>query len=183
MRIQRLCPYLVGDVYITTLAGDPANVWDGTEWEQIEDAFLLACGSNYAAGSTGGAANHTLSVDELPGHTHSYDKPNANTGGCTLTVDQLPSHTHGSKRIVGGASVLAWTGSSCHGSVTQSGMNYNQASPGSGNRFGVKYITLDDTHTHDSVGGGRLTAIRSVRLRRAAARRAPARRSLRCPRT
>lgn len=36
----------------------------GGEWEQIKDVFTLAAGDTYAAGSTGGEAEHTLTSDE-----------------------------------------------------------------------------------------------------------------------
>jgi len=42
----------------------------GGTWERIQDTFLLAAGSTYAAGSTGGEATHTLTVDEMPSHSH-----------------------------------------------------------------------------------------------------------------
>ena len=43
----------------------PANLFGGT-WEQIKDRFLLACGSTYKAGATGGEATHSLTKDEIP---------------------------------------------------------------------------------------------------------------------
>ena len=44
-------------------------IYNGT-WEQIKDVFLLAAGDNYIAGSTGGEATHTLTIDEMPKHSH-----------------------------------------------------------------------------------------------------------------
>lgn len=44
-------------------------IYIGT-WEQIKDVFLLAAGDNYIAGSTGGEATHTLTVNEMPKHSH-----------------------------------------------------------------------------------------------------------------
>lgn len=32
--------------------------------------FLLACGNTYSNGATGGEATHTLTVDEMPSHSH-----------------------------------------------------------------------------------------------------------------
>lgn len=61
--------YRVGDIYITTNSTSPAEIFGGT-WERIEDRFLLAAGSTYAAGSTGGEASHTLTIDEMPSHRH-----------------------------------------------------------------------------------------------------------------
>lgn len=64
-----LALYPVGAVYISENSTSPASLFGGT-WEQIEDRFLLAAGSTYAAGSAGGEATHTLTVVELPKHSH-----------------------------------------------------------------------------------------------------------------
>lgn len=53
------CPYAVGDVYITSKAGNPSTRWPGTSWTQIKDCFLLAAGDSYKAGSTGGSKTHS----------------------------------------------------------------------------------------------------------------------------
>lgn len=58
----------------------PATLFGGT-WERIQDRFLLAAGSSYAAGSTGGAATHKLTTNEIPSHTHKVKWYNAETGG------------------------------------------------------------------------------------------------------
>ena len=42
----------------------------GGTWEQLQDRFLLAAGTTYSAGSTGGESSHTLTADEMPVHTH-----------------------------------------------------------------------------------------------------------------
>lgn len=61
--------YPVGSIYISTASTNPGTLFGGT-WQRIEDTFLLAAGTSYAAGSTGGEASHTLTVEEIPGHTH-----------------------------------------------------------------------------------------------------------------
>ena len=48
----------------------PASLFGGT-WEQLKDRFLLGAGGSYAAGSMGGEADHTLTIDEMPYHNHS----------------------------------------------------------------------------------------------------------------
>lgn len=61
--------YPVGSIYITTEAGNPATRFGGT-WVQIKDTFLLAAGDTYTKGSTGGEAEHLLTSEEMPVHTH-----------------------------------------------------------------------------------------------------------------
>lgn len=50
---------------------DPGALFGGT-WSRIQGRFLLAAGGGYSAGSTGGEAEHTLTVDEIPSHNHSF---------------------------------------------------------------------------------------------------------------
>ena len=61
--------YPVGSIYMSANATNPTTLFGG-EWEQIKDTFLLSCGDKYTAGSTGGEESHTLTVDEMPKHTH-----------------------------------------------------------------------------------------------------------------
>lgn len=70
--------YPVGSIYISANSTSPASLFGGT-WEQIQDVFLLAAGSKYQFGSTGGEATHKLTVDEMPSHTHSMISPAVNT--------------------------------------------------------------------------------------------------------
>ena len=55
----------VGSIYQSVLPTDPSELFGGT-WQQIKDVFLMAAGDKYAAGSTGGEAQHTLTEAELP---------------------------------------------------------------------------------------------------------------------
>lgn len=61
--------YPVGAIYISVSSTSPATLFGGT-WEQLKDTFILAAGDTYAAGSTGGEATHTLTVNEIPSHSH-----------------------------------------------------------------------------------------------------------------
>ena len=54
---------------ISTNDINPSTLFTGT-WEKIENRFLLASGSSYQLGSTGGEATHKLTINELPSHTH-----------------------------------------------------------------------------------------------------------------
>lgn len=56
--------YPVGSLYMSVNDVSPEVLFGG-EWEQIEDRFLLAAGSTYDAGTTGGATSQTI-----PDHRH-----------------------------------------------------------------------------------------------------------------
>lgn len=64
-----LSVYPVGSIYMSVNSASPATLFGGT-WEQIKDTFLLSAGDTYEAGSTGGEAEHTLTVNEMPNHKH-----------------------------------------------------------------------------------------------------------------
>ena len=63
--------YPVGSIYISVNNTNPCNYFGGV-WERIKDTFLLSAGDTYNAGSTGGEATHTLTVDEIPTHNHTF---------------------------------------------------------------------------------------------------------------
>lgn len=88
-----LTAYPVGSIYISVNSTNPNTLFGGT-WEQLKDVFLLAAGDTYSAGSTGGEATHTLTIEEMPSHTHSaavkaynipsgYDSAGGATSGST----------------------------------------------------------------------------------------------------
>ena len=66
--------YPVGAIYTSTSNTNPVELFGFGTWEQIKDVFLLAAGDSYAAGSVGGEAAHTLTVDEMPSHAHHYKR-------------------------------------------------------------------------------------------------------------
>ena len=72
--------YPVGSIYINANDVNPATLFGGT-WEKIQDRFLLASSSTYAAGATGGAASISVT-------------PQGTVGGHALTVPELPKHIH-----------------------------------------------------------------------------------------
>lgn len=50
----------------------PASFIGGT-WERIEGRFIMGASDTYPAGSTGGSATHTQTVDEIAPHKHYYN--------------------------------------------------------------------------------------------------------------
>lgn len=84
--------YPVGSIYMSANNTDPALLFGGT-WQRISGKFLLSADSSHAAGTTGGAASHTLTAAELPSHNHSLNNH-------THTV---PAHTHSASTASAGA--------------------------------------------------------------------------------
>lgn len=61
--------YPVGSVYICWSHVSPATLFGGT-WVRIQNAFLWGCDEDGEIGITGGEKTHTLTVNELPKHSH-----------------------------------------------------------------------------------------------------------------
>lgn len=72
LTIQENCmnPYPIGAIYMSVDSTNPSTLFGGI-WEQIKDRFILGVGDTYSNGATGGEANHTLTVSEMPSHNHS----------------------------------------------------------------------------------------------------------------
>ena len=55
-------------------------IYGGTSWSKIEGRFLLGASSSHAVNSTGGSETVTLTVQQIPSHTHTYAASYQNTG-------------------------------------------------------------------------------------------------------
>jgi hypothetical protein len=111
--------YPVGSIYLSLDPTDPATRFGGV-WERIENAFLLAASTVHPAGESGGEEKHTLTVDEIPPHTHSVHY-GIDTGrpGFAATVISDASYTANLVNSAGGGqphnnmppylSVYMWT--------------------------------------------------------------------------
>lgn len=64
--------YPVGSIYMSMSATNPATLFGVGTWKRISQGRMLlgADDSTYKAGATGGEATHTLSVNEIPAHSH-----------------------------------------------------------------------------------------------------------------
>lgn len=60
----------VGFVLTLYSHADPNTMYPGTTWVRIQNAFLWAVDGDGDIGTTGGSKTHTLTVDELPSHSH-----------------------------------------------------------------------------------------------------------------
>ena len=66
--------YPVGSIYISVNSINPNSLFGFGTWEQIKDKFLLAAGDIHGAGEIGGEESHTLTSDEIPSHSHQFNR-------------------------------------------------------------------------------------------------------------
>jgi len=133
--------YPVGSIYLSVNATDPATLFGGT-WQRIQDMFLLAAGSTYAAGTTGGQTTVSLTTANLPAHTH---------GSKTLTGGFRARH-YGTGTDTGAQ--LVFTPSGIVDINANTGTIGKVNIGGAGNTGGYEQVTVNATHEHESVGGG-----------------------------
>lgn len=97
-------------------------MWGGT-WQAVTDKFILAAGSQFLVGGTGGEVTHTLTVDEMPSHQH--DK-------LIITMDKDYEITY-SNTLYPGDGMSAAIGvngnPSMHTSITGGGQPHNNMPP------------------------------------------------------
>lgn len=83
--------YPIGSIYISTNSKNPSEIFGGT-WERIKGKMLIGVDEDdddfNTSGKTGGEKEHTLTVDEMPSHTHSAKYlAGATTGTSRYIVD------------------------------------------------------------------------------------------------
>ena len=93
----------VGSIFITMSNSNPNSLLGGGTWTKIQGKFLLATSSSYTVGNTYGSMTKTLSVSNLPGHTHGFttgsDGAHTHTASTSNTGNH--SHTRGNMNITG----------------------------------------------------------------------------------
>ena len=118
-----LAAHPVGSLYWTSKNENPAVTFGGT-WKQITDKFVLAAGSTYKAESTGGAPTVTLTVANLPSHSHTFTP-----SGTVKSTFTGASHSHtftpsGSISNTKAGGVISTNGIHSHG-ISDPGHKHN----------------------------------------------------------
>ena len=86
--------YPVGSIYMSAVNVSPASFLGGT-WQAIEQGrMLMAAGSSWQAGTTGGAVYHTLTVAEMPAHDHSATETAAGAHAHGASTGTAGAHAH-----------------------------------------------------------------------------------------
>lgn len=84
---QTVCPFPVGYIYQSYNSTSPANIYGGS-WTQITGRFLYCDNGTW----TGGSNTHTLSISEMPSHSHASSVP----GGAALYINGQGNIRYGS---------------------------------------------------------------------------------------
>lgn len=87
--------YPIGSIYLSVSSINPSVLFGGT-WEQIQDKFMLAAGTTYPAGTSGGNASH---VHSSAAHSHTIAAHTHTSAPHTHSVNAhshtSAAHTHG----------------------------------------------------------------------------------------
>lgn len=118
-----LAVHPVGSIFLSTDGAEPAELYGGT-WEQIKDAFLLAAGDTYAAGSTGGSANHNHSIGDMFASLYYMgDYVDYNYSGNTAWSPNYKNTSPGGTSVTETSGITYYGGATVYGSPTKEANN------------------------------------------------------------
>jgi prefoldin subunit 5 len=86
--------YPVGSIYMSVNPTDPAYLFGGS-WVALKDRFLVGAGGSYSVTAEGGEARHTLTLEEMPLHSH-IQQATSNYDGWARKQVQAVGSTSGS---------------------------------------------------------------------------------------
>ena len=78
---------------------DPNVHFEGTTWERIYDAFLYSVPQGQTSNVTGGEAEHTLTVDEMPSHNQKIAV--ADTASGNISAPNMIRYSNSSTAYLG----------------------------------------------------------------------------------
>ena len=156
-----LCPYKVGDVYVTTNTANPGDLWSGTSWTKLEGRFLKATNGGETPKTMGGSNSKTLSVANMPSHTHSVwiNESGYHTHSQEAHAHTQPAHVHymqeQNTRSEGG-----WGGGNLFPAANSNRVHNLKTEPAGGENTGGAQPTIygNGNHSHSAgigySGGG-----------------------------
>ena len=128
-------------------AGDGSSTFN---LPNFKDRFLVGAGNLYSLGSTGGLANVTLGIGNLPSHNHAVNDPGhthtVTDPGHTHTVTD-PGHNHTSAVTASNVTTGSAAGGATAGNTgtSMTGISLNSALTGVTNVTNTTGITTADT--------------------------------------
>ena len=83
--------YPIGSYYWSSNNKSPSEIFGGS-WTKINGRFLFASDSNHYVGETGGEERVALKINEIPSHSHYYDRFRYDN---THSGDYIPGNSEG----------------------------------------------------------------------------------------
>ena len=148
--------YPVGAYYISSEPTSPATLFGGT-WVRVENRMILAAGSSYTAGSTGGSATKTLSVANMPTHSHSCSSIGNHThtrGTMNITGNFGGTDVQGGFYGNGAFAITSWGNYRDAGGEYESNYGKNMSFDASRNWSGATSSNGNHQHTIGNNGNG-----------------------------
>ncbi|MCQ2563865.1 MAG: hypothetical protein MJ128_05205 [Mogibacterium sp.] len=134
--------YPVGSYYETSDTSFNPNVtWGGTWQLETEGLVHISAGTNYP-------------VSGAPTDTKDGGDTTSATGNHTLTTSEIPAHTHGQRSLTGNWYCVNLNSVTADGIMSKAAYSSSAYTGFSSNNRAGSKVTINATHTHDSVGGG-----------------------------
>lgn len=106
--------YPVGSIYMSYSHNNPAVMFGGT-WTRLTGGFLWASQNGDIIGQTGGEKTHTLTVNELPAHTHTVAV--ANTASGSNTASNMARYNSNASSYIGSVISTSTGGGAAHNNM------------------------------------------------------------------
>lgn len=153
--------YPVGSIYMNVSNVNPATIFGGS-WEEIQGRFLLGRSASHAVGQTGGAESVTLTVAQMPAHTHTgpshtHSTPNhTHTASCASAGGHSHTVARAKKAATGTAKYAAQVDGNTNHSTSTAGAHTHTITVASG---GGGTTGAAGTGATGSAGGGQAVNI------------------------
>ena len=141
VRAQMDIAHPVGSYYMSENSTNPKVLLGFGEWTQIKDRVLIGAGNSYTVGAQGGSATHTLTVAQMPSHSHDAPQGDTSVDDYVFEVSRTNS--------------LATTGRIQIATSTSTGRYVNGANINATDSIGTNDVNASDaTKSTKKTGGG-----------------------------
>ena len=110
--------YPIGSYYWSSKDISPQNIFGGI-WERVYGRFLFASDSSHPVGYCSGEERHTLTISEMPSHSHGYMKFNHNNFWHAVQEgdDYFMAPTESDRKFLISATTDSYGGGSSHNNM------------------------------------------------------------------